>query len=124
LNADPRDSRLLATEAPLGPLVLQEAANEVVFEEFGFAACYRCPSAALSCYHEQMLEEERESILKAQMKKKQAELNAHYAREAREAAAKAKAEEEAARAAAAAKAAHGRGTRLSTGVLVGGGNTR
>lgn len=29
LNADPRDSRLLATEAPLGPLVLQEAANEV-----------------------------------------------------------------------------------------------
>lgn len=29
LNADPRDSRLLATEAPFGPLVLQEAANEV-----------------------------------------------------------------------------------------------
>ncbi|CAM9483908.1 unnamed protein product [Ectocarpus sp. 12 AP-2014] len=124
LNADPRDSRLLATEAPFGPLVLQEAANEVVFEEFGFAACYRCPSAALSCYHEQVLEEERESILKAQMKKRRAELNAHYAREAREAAAKARAEEEAARAAAAAKAAHGRGTRLSTGVLVGGGNTR
>lgn len=29
LNADPGDSRLLATEAPFGPLVLQEAANEV-----------------------------------------------------------------------------------------------
>lgn len=35
--------------------------GQVVFEEFGFAACYRCPSAALSCYHEQMLEEEREN---------------------------------------------------------------
>lgn len=30
LNVDPRDSRLLATEAPFGPLVLQEAANEVL----------------------------------------------------------------------------------------------
>lgn len=58
------------------------------------------------------------------MKKRQAELNAAYAREAREAAAKKRAEEEAARAAAAAKAAHGRGTRLSTGVLTGGGITR
>lgn len=29
LSVDPRDSRLLATEAPFGPLVLQEAANEV-----------------------------------------------------------------------------------------------
>ncbi|CAN0353439.1 unnamed protein product [Pylaiella littoralis] len=124
LNADPRDSRLLATEAPFGPLVLQEAANEVVFEEFGFAACYRCPSAALSCYREQMLEEERESILKAKMKKRQAELNALHAREAREALEKARADEEAARAAAVAKAAHGRGTRLTTGALVGGGNTR
>lgn len=37
-------------------------AKQVVFEEFGFAACYRCPSAALSCYHEQVLEEERESM--------------------------------------------------------------
>ena len=37
-------------------------AIQVVFEEFGFAACYRCPSAALSCYHEQVLEEERESM--------------------------------------------------------------
>lgn len=62
----------------------------------------------------------RSRSLKAQMKKRQAELNAAYAREAREAAAKARADEEAARAAAAAKAAHGRGTRLTTGVLVGG----
>lgn len=30
LNADPGESRLLSTEAPLGPLVLQEAANEVL----------------------------------------------------------------------------------------------
>lgn len=30
LNVDPAESRLLATEAPFGPLVLQEAANEVV----------------------------------------------------------------------------------------------
>ena len=29
LNSEPSDSRLLATEAPFGPLVLQEAANEV-----------------------------------------------------------------------------------------------
>lgn len=29
LNVDPKDTRLLATEAPFGPLVLQEAANEV-----------------------------------------------------------------------------------------------
>lgn len=36
--------------------------RQVVFEEFGFAACYRCPSAALSCYHEQVLEEERENV--------------------------------------------------------------
>lgn len=67
--------------------------------------------------------------LKAELKKRQAELDARAAHEAWEAAEKAKADEEAARAEAAKKAAaagivHGRGTRLSTGVLVGGGNNR
>eukprot|EP01084_Bolivina_argentea_P166805 289571_1 len=41
---------LLLTEAPFPPLPLQEAMNEVVFEEFGFAGHYRCPSAAYSAY--------------------------------------------------------------------------
>lgn len=65
------------------------------------------------------------SRLKEEVKARRAEMEEKAAIAAAEAAAKAKAEEEAARAAAAAAAAaagisHGRGTRLSTGVLVGG----
>lgn len=47
LNADPADSRLLATEAPFGPLVLQEAANEVCTSVF-------------SCGREREVKRERE----------------------------------------------------------------
>ncbi|CAM9350285.1 unnamed protein product [Discosporangium mesarthrocarpum] len=136
LNVDPTDTKLLTTEAPFGPMVLQEAANEVVFEYFGFAACYRCPSSALSCYYAQVLEEEMEKEVKGKEKENQAaqaRAEATAKAEAASRAAKAKAEAEAAAAkAAAAQAAaraakaaaagivHGRGTRMSTGVLVGG----
>ena len=63
------------------------------------------------------------------MKKRQAEIDARAAWAARQEAARVRAEAEAARAAAKAAAAasgivHGRGTRLSTGVLVGTANTR
>lgn len=47
LNAEPSDSRLLATEAPFGPLVLQEAANEVIEEILRKLSCITSGSVSI-----------------------------------------------------------------------------
>ncbi|CAM9895509.1 unnamed protein product, partial [Phaeothamnion confervicola] len=54
LNVAPADHSLLMTEAPFPPAALQTMTDEVVFEEFGFGAYYRCPAPALSVYYEQV----------------------------------------------------------------------
>ena len=47
LNVEPSDSRLLATEAPFGPLVLQEAANEVIEEALRKLSCMTSGSVSI-----------------------------------------------------------------------------
>lgn len=41
LKCDPEKTNLILTEAPNSPVVLQKNADEMVFEEFGFASYYR-----------------------------------------------------------------------------------
>lgn len=41
LRCDPQETNLILTEAPNAPAVLQKNADEIVFEEFGFASYYR-----------------------------------------------------------------------------------
>jgi actin-related protein 6 len=47
---DPKESRLLLTEAPFTPGVLAAYSTQVVFEEFGFAACAKLPAASLAAH--------------------------------------------------------------------------
>lgn len=41
LRCDPQETNLVLTEAPNAPAVLQKNADEMVFEEYGFATYYR-----------------------------------------------------------------------------------
>lgn len=50
LRCDPHDTNLVLTEAPNAPAALQRNADEMVFEEFEFASCYRAITPALSAY--------------------------------------------------------------------------
>lgn len=43
LHCDPKDTGLILTEAPNALPALQNACDQVVFEEFGFMRYYRCP---------------------------------------------------------------------------------
>ncbi|KAF2865939.1 actin family [Massariosphaeria phaeospora] len=51
LRCDPRETNLLLTEKPNCPRELQKNCDEIVFEQFEFAAYYRCVGATLNAYH-------------------------------------------------------------------------
>lgn len=50
LRCDPEATNLILTEAPNAPAALQRNADEMVFEEFGFASYYRTIAPALNAY--------------------------------------------------------------------------
>ncbi|KAK4542591.1 hypothetical protein LTR36_006639 [Oleoguttula mirabilis] len=50
LPCDPHETNLILTEAPNAPAVLQRNADEMVFEEFGFAGYYRTTAPLLNAY--------------------------------------------------------------------------
>lgn len=41
-KCDPHNTNLLLTEAPNAPVALQSNCDQIVFEEYEFAAYYRC----------------------------------------------------------------------------------
>lgn len=47
----PAETRLLLTEAPFTPTSLSSFSTQVIFEEFGFAACAKLPAPILSAYN-------------------------------------------------------------------------
>ncbi|PVI06063.1 actin-domain-containing protein [Periconia macrospinosa] len=51
IKCDPKDTNLLLTEKPNCPKELQKNCDEIVFEQFEFAAYYRCTGPALNAYH-------------------------------------------------------------------------
>ncbi|PSN67393.1 Actin/actin-like protein [Corynespora cassiicola Philippines] len=51
LRCDPKDTNLLLTEKPNCPKELQKNCDEIVFEQFEFAAYYRCVGPTLNAYH-------------------------------------------------------------------------
>lgn len=50
-QCDPKDTNLLLTEKPNCPKELQKNCDEIVFEQFEFAAYYRCVGGAMNAYH-------------------------------------------------------------------------
>ncbi|KAF1837009.1 Actin/actin-like protein [Decorospora gaudefroyi] len=50
-RCDPTETNLVLTEKPNCPKELQKNCDEVVFEQFEFAAYYRCVGATLNAYH-------------------------------------------------------------------------
>lgn len=50
LRCEPNETNLVLTEAPNAPAALQKNADEMVFEEFGFANYWRCVGAGLNAY--------------------------------------------------------------------------
>lgn len=50
IQCDPHETNLLFTEAPNCPAALQRNADEMVFEEFEFASCYRVAAPLLNAY--------------------------------------------------------------------------
>lgn len=50
-QCDPKDTNLLLTEKPNCPKELQKNCDEIVFEQFEFAAYYRCVGPRLNAYH-------------------------------------------------------------------------
>ncbi|KAI0982083.1 hypothetical protein GJ496_004188 [Pomphorhynchus laevis] len=50
LKVDPRDSKILLTEAPLNPLKNRQRMIEMMLEEFGFRGCYVAVQAVLTLY--------------------------------------------------------------------------
>ncbi|KAL1800631.1 hypothetical protein ACET3X_000973 [Alternaria dauci] len=50
LRCDPKDTNLLLTEKPNCPKELQKNCDEIIFEQFEFAAYYRCVGATLNAY--------------------------------------------------------------------------
>ncbi|KAF2687085.1 Actin/actin-like protein [Lentithecium fluviatile CBS 122367] len=51
LRCDPKETNLLLTEKPNCPKELQKNCDEIVFEQFEFAAYYRCVGSTLNAYH-------------------------------------------------------------------------
>ena len=51
MQCDPKDTNLLLTEKPNCPKELQKNCDEIVFEQFEFAAYHRCVGAALNAYN-------------------------------------------------------------------------
>ncbi|KAJ4305087.1 Actin- protein 6 [Kalmusia sp. IMI 367209] len=51
LRCDPKETNLLLTEKPNCPKELQKNCDEIVFEQFEFAAYYRCVGGAMNAYH-------------------------------------------------------------------------
>ncbi|KAH8732203.1 actin-domain-containing protein [Phaeosphaeriaceae sp. PMI808] len=51
VGCDPKETNLLLTEKPNCPKELQKNCDEVVFEQFEFAAYYRCVGPRLNAYH-------------------------------------------------------------------------
>ncbi|KAG9191887.1 hypothetical protein G6011_10621 [Alternaria panax] len=49
-QCDPKDTNLLLTEKPNCPKELQKNCDEIIFEQFEFAAYYRCVGATLNAY--------------------------------------------------------------------------
>ncbi|KAK5118018.1 hypothetical protein LTR62_004062 [Meristemomyces frigidus] len=50
VKCDPEETSLILTEAPNAPVALQRNADEMVFEEFGFAGYYRTIAPTLNAY--------------------------------------------------------------------------
>lgn len=50
LKVDPRDSKILLTEAPMNPRANREKMVEVMFEEYGFQGVYVAIQAVLTLY--------------------------------------------------------------------------
>ena len=50
-QCEPKEANLLLTEKPNCPKELQKNCDEIVFEQFEFAAYYRCVGGALNAYH-------------------------------------------------------------------------
>jgi actin-related protein 2 len=50
LKIDPRDSKILLTEAPMNPRANREKMVEVMFEEYGFQGVYVAIQAVLTLY--------------------------------------------------------------------------
>lgn len=50
LQIDPRDSKILLTEAPMNPRANREKMVEVMFEEYGFQGVYVAIQAVLTLY--------------------------------------------------------------------------
>ncbi len=48
MECDPKETNLLLTEKPNCPKELQKNCDEIVFEQFEFAAYYRCIGAPMS----------------------------------------------------------------------------
>ncbi|KAF2019706.1 Actin/actin-like protein [Aaosphaeria arxii CBS 175.79] len=51
LRCEPKETNLLLTEKPNCPKELQKNCDEIVFEQFEFAAYYRCVGPILNSYH-------------------------------------------------------------------------
>ncbi|KAI9689978.1 MAG: Actin- protein 6 [Bathelium mastoideum] len=51
LRCDPGETNLVLTEAPNAPQALQANCDQMVFEEFEFAAYYRCTGTSLQAYN-------------------------------------------------------------------------
>ncbi|KAF1842548.1 actin-domain-containing protein [Cucurbitaria berberidis CBS 394.84] len=51
LRCDPKETNLLLTEKPNCPKELQKNCDEIVFEQFEFAAYYRCVGPTLNAYN-------------------------------------------------------------------------
>ncbi|KAJ4349603.1 Actin- protein 6 [Didymosphaeria variabile] len=55
LWCEPKNTNLLLTEKPNCPKELQKNCDEIVFEQFEFAAYYRCVGGAMNAYHSAFL---------------------------------------------------------------------
>ncbi|KAI9681829.1 MAG: Actin- protein 6 [Trizodia sp. TS-e1964] len=52
LKCDPHETNLILTEAPNAPMVLQTNTEQMIFEEFEFASCYKCIGTTLNAYND------------------------------------------------------------------------
>ncbi|XP_063693426.1 actin-related protein 6-like [Bolinopsis microptera] len=51
LKVSPGDTNLIVTEPPLNFTSIQEAWDEVIFEEYGFKSLFRCSASTLTAFH-------------------------------------------------------------------------
>lgn len=62
-QVDPAQTHLVLTEAPFTPSPLATFSTQVVFEEFGFAACAKMPAASFSGYRYSLMEKQQQQQL-------------------------------------------------------------